>query len=325
MPSPRTVIRAHDENAGFGSSSSHWRSALHAGGGRSPAGATSFPRSKALRAQAIGSLPPDGGSTAGHITNCLTAGEGRGLGRSWRLRRPAKQQGRDSSRFRLKTPGGSNVQHKHTFTDQANPAAAALSARPGRTDRNDVHHSPKRWRGEPSDRGDASSASGLPGATCSASAARSLTTWRHVGATPRRSGADELSGYGSSATWTTDAGEEAGPRVVHCKRERYDVYVGRGRGSRWGNPFKSPRDGSRDEVIAKYERWLVTPARADGGPARASRQGARVLVRPQALPRRRSPAARQRPDPHSSRSCAMSGARGSPTLSPATASGRNDG
>jgi hypothetical protein len=68
---------------------------------------------------------------------------------------------------------------------------------------------------------------------------------------------DELSGYGSSATWTTDAGEEAGPRVVHCKRERYDVYVGRGRGSRWGNPFKSPRDGSRDEVIAKYERWLV--------------------------------------------------------------------
>ncbi|GEM_PF-756705 len=70
-------------------------------------------------------------------------------------------------------------------------------------------------------------------------------------------GADELSGYGSTATWTTDAGEAPGPRVVHCKHERYDVYVGRGRGSRWGNPFKSPRGGSRDEVIAKYERWLV--------------------------------------------------------------------
>jgi Domain of unknown function (DUF4326) len=68
---------------------------------------------------------------------------------------------------------------------------------------------------------------------------------------------DELSGYGSSASWTTDADEEAGPRVVHCKRERYDVYVGRGRGSRWGNPFKSPRDGTREEVIAKYERWLL--------------------------------------------------------------------
>lgn len=73
----------------------------------------------------------------------------------------------------------------------------------------------------------------------------------------RRSQPKSFSGYGSSATWTTDAGEEPGPRVVHCKRERYDVYVGRGRGSRWGNPFKSPRDGSRDDVIAKYERWLV--------------------------------------------------------------------
>lgn len=69
---------------------------------------------------------------------------------------------------------------------------------------------------------------------------------------------DELSGYGSSASWTTDAGEEAGPRVVHCKRERYDVYVGRGRGSRWGNRFKSPRDGTREEVIVKYEQWLLS-------------------------------------------------------------------
>ena len=81
-----------------------------------------------------------------------------------------------------------------------------------------------------------------------------MATCRGDAAQVRR---DELSGYGSSATWTADAGEEVGPRVVHCKRERYDVYVGRGRGSRWGNPFKSPRDGSRDEVIAKYERWLV--------------------------------------------------------------------
>jgi hypothetical protein len=69
---------------------------------------------------------------------------------------------------------------------------------------------------------------------------------------------DELSGYGSKAQWTTDAGEEPGPRVVHCKREAYDVYVGRGRGSRWGNPFKAGRDGTREEVIAKYEQWLLT-------------------------------------------------------------------
>jgi hypothetical protein len=34
------------------------------------------------------------------------------------------------------------------------------------------------------------------------------------------------------------------------------VYIGRGRGSKWGNPFVIDKDGSRAEVIAKYERWL---------------------------------------------------------------------
>jgi len=47
-------------------------------------------------------------------------------------------------------------------------------------------------------------------------------------------------------------------RVVHCKRAPYDVYIGRGRGSRWGNPFVVGRDGDRAEVIEKYERWLLT-------------------------------------------------------------------
>jgi hypothetical protein len=65
----------------------------------------------------------------------------------------------------------------------------------------------------------------------------------------------ELTGYGSSATWA-DTWTDERPRVVHCKRERYDVYVGRGRGSRWGNQFKEGRDGTRQQVIAKYERWL---------------------------------------------------------------------
>jgi Domain of unknown function (DUF4326) len=51
----------------------------------------------------------------------------------------------------------------------------------------------------------------------------------------------------------------AGPAlVVHCKRGSYDVYVGRGRGSRWDNPFVIGRDGDRADVIAKYERWLLT-------------------------------------------------------------------
>lgn len=31
-------------------------------------------------------------------------------------------------------------------------------------------------------------------------------------------------------------------RVVHCKKERYDVYIGRP--SKWGNPFEIGRDGS---------------------------------------------------------------------------------
>lgn len=66
----------------------------------------------------------------------------------------------------------------------------------------------------------------------------------------------ELTGYGSSATWTDPWQQDYGPRVVHCKRERYDVYVGRGNASPWGNPFREGRDGTRDEVIAKYERWL---------------------------------------------------------------------
>lgn len=43
-------------------------------------------------------------------------------------------------------------------------------------------------------------------------------------------------------------------RVVHCRREPYDVYVGRP--SRFGNPFVVGRDGTRKEVIAKYESWL---------------------------------------------------------------------
>src|SRR5437867_12562894 len=45
-------------------------------------------------------------------------------------------------------------------------------------------------------------------------------------------------------------------RVVHCRRQRYDVYVGRP--SPWGNPFVIGRDGTREEVIAKYAAWVRT-------------------------------------------------------------------
>jgi hypothetical protein len=45
------------------------------------------------------------------------------------------------------------------------------------------------------------------------------------------------------------------PLVVHCKKEKYDVYCGRP--SRWGNPFEVGKDGTRKEVIEKFEKWLA--------------------------------------------------------------------
>ncbi len=33
------------------------------------------------------------------------------------------------------------------------------------------------------------------------------------------------------------------------------VYIGRP--SKWGNPFAKGRDGTREEVIAAYARWIV--------------------------------------------------------------------
>ncbi len=44
-------------------------------------------------------------------------------------------------------------------------------------------------------------------------------------------------------------------KVVHCKRETFDVYIGRP--SCWGNPFTIGADGTREEVIAKYRTWLA--------------------------------------------------------------------
>ena len=47
-----------------------------------------------------------------------------------------------------------------------------------------------------------------------------------------------------------------GGKVVHCKKAKYDVYIGRGSGI-WGNPFIEGRDGSRAEVIEKYRAYLL--------------------------------------------------------------------
>jgi hypothetical protein len=53
------------------------------------------------------------------------------------------------------------------------------------------------------------------------------------------------------------------PQVVHCKKENYDVYIGRP--SKWGNPF-SHKPGTkalwirptREEAISAYREWLLT-------------------------------------------------------------------
>jgi hypothetical protein len=44
-------------------------------------------------------------------------------------------------------------------------------------------------------------------------------------------------------------------RVVHCRREPYDVFVGRP--SAWASPFFIGRDGTRQEVIEKFRRWFI--------------------------------------------------------------------
>lgn len=44
-------------------------------------------------------------------------------------------------------------------------------------------------------------------------------------------------------------------QVVHCKKDAYDVYIGRP--SKWGNPFLLGNDGDRIEVMRKYNEWIV--------------------------------------------------------------------
>jgi hypothetical protein len=44
-------------------------------------------------------------------------------------------------------------------------------------------------------------------------------------------------------------------KIVHCKRDKYDVYIGRP--SKWGNPYVIGKDGSREEVIKKYEEYIL--------------------------------------------------------------------
>ena len=55
-------------------------------------------------------------------------------------------------------------------------------------------------------------------------------------------------------------------KVVHCKKEKYDIYIGRP--SIWGNPF-SHKNGTlakykvndREDAIKKYAEWIVLQPR----------------------------------------------------------------
>jgi hypothetical protein len=53
-------------------------------------------------------------------------------------------------------------------------------------------------------------------------------------------------------------------RVVHCQKEKYDIYIGRP--SEWGNPYTHIRDRetkaefivkNREEAISKYREWIL--------------------------------------------------------------------
>jgi len=44
-------------------------------------------------------------------------------------------------------------------------------------------------------------------------------------------------------------------KVVHCKKEPYDIYIGRPK--KWGNPFIIGKDGTREEVVEKYREWIL--------------------------------------------------------------------
>lgn len=52
-------------------------------------------------------------------------------------------------------------------------------------------------------------------------------------------------------------------KVVHCKKEPFDVYIGRP--SKWGNPFShlngtlaTFKVATRDEAVEAYRNWVVT-------------------------------------------------------------------
>jgi hypothetical protein len=53
-------------------------------------------------------------------------------------------------------------------------------------------------------------------------------------------------------------------RVVHCRKEPYDIYIGRP--SKWGSPYTHKQDGktiakyvvrTREEAVKAYREWIT--------------------------------------------------------------------
>lgn len=44
--------------------------------------------------------------------------------------------------------------------------------------------------------------------------------------------------------------------VVHCKKDKYDVYIGRP--GPWGNPFRIEQEEDREAVVERYAEWLLS-------------------------------------------------------------------
>lgn len=44
--------------------------------------------------------------------------------------------------------------------------------------------------------------------------------------------------------------------VVHCKKEPYDIYIGRP--SKWGNPFRLDDEDARGSTLESYRNWVTS-------------------------------------------------------------------
>ena len=70
-------------------------------------------------------------------------------------------------------------------------------------------------------------------------------------------------------------------KIVNLRKEEYDIYIGRG--SEWGNPFKIGKDGTREEVIEKYEEWLLEIRSAPNNAIRPSLVRAKIFLKDKIL------------------------------------------